>query len=201
MYFSKKTQQEIKRKIERKKCKVFAIKLYSGVFTDDEDELKDLVDTMFVAWKKIVSSRSYGFIRNFDGILRRLFFDWSEEKGGFSSYFYLVCVQRQEELSENEEYEIKLAEEKLRLYTYVRWLSSWVTALKLCTDVSVGFSVVDLENLEAVLSNFCTNEKYALLGMIDEAKKKILKDACGNHRLVSFHGIFRELNRHVSVER
>ena len=71
----------------------------------------------------------------------------------------------------------------------------------MCTQVSVDFSLVELENLESLLTEFCTNEKYTLFPLIDEAKKVLLKKASGDgkHKLVSFHGIFK--NRHVSVER
>lgn len=179
----------------------FELKLGAGLVP--EESLADFIDTMFVAWRKIVSSRSTGYIKNFDGILRRFFIDFDSDSGKYKPYFYLVCVQTKKIIDEEEVYKLKLAEEKLRISVYIKWLSSWVTALKLCTDVSVDFSVLDLEALEAALANFCTNEKYSLPGKIGEAKKLILKNACSNHRLVSFHGIFRTMmrNRHVSVER
>ncbi len=179
----------------------FELKLSVGLVP--EESLADFIDTMFVAWRKIVSSRSTGYIKNFDGILRRFFIDFDSDSGKYKPYFYLICVQTKKIIAEEELYKLNLAEEKLRISVYIKWLSSWVTALKLCTDVSVDFSVLDLEAIEAALSKFCTNEKYSLLGKIDEKKRLILKNACSGHRLVSFHGIFREMmrDRHVAVER
>lgn len=184
-----------------KKFRCFELKLSVGLVP--EESLADFIDTMFIAWRKIVSSRSTGYIKNFDGILRRFFIDFDSESGNYKPYFYLICIQTKKVFAEEELYKARLAEEKLRISVYIKWLSAWVTALKLCTDVSVDFSVLDLESLEAALENFCTNEKYSLLGKIGEAKRLILKNACTNHRLVSFHGVFRKMmmNRHVSVER
>ena len=201
MYFSKTLRNNMMKKIIAGTYKVYDLKLRVGVSIEDEYELRKIVDTMFIAWRKIVCSRNRGYIKNFDGILRRLFFEWSEEQNGLCPYFHLICVQKRKILSEDEEYKIHLEEEKLRIATYVKWLSAWVSALKLCTDVSVGFTVLDLEGLEKSLAEFCTNEKYSVLAIIDEAKKEVLKRACGDHHLVSFHGIFREMNRHMSVER
>lgn len=203
MYFSKNMRKKLIKMIESKQYKIYELKLCVGVFIEDEDELKNIINKMFAAWRKIVCSRSRGYISHFDGILRRLFFEYSEAQNAFNPYFHLICVKKQDELSEDEEYKIRLDEEILRLTTYIKWLSAWVTALKMCTDVSVGFSVLDLEMLEKSLSKFCTNEKYSALAILDEARKEILKRACGTHRLVSFHGIFSEkyMNRHVSVER
>lgn len=210
MYFSKKVQSSFFKAAGKEQYKAFEAKLFTGLFSEDENELKEIVDAMFAAWRKIVCSRSGGLVRNFDGMLRRLCFGYSEKDGGFYPYFHLIFIQDIQRLDkrlkvscDDDEYKLKLADEKLRISVYIKWLSAWVTALKLCTDVSVDFSVLDLEALESSLSAFCTNEKYCLLGMIDEAKRQILKNACSSHRLVSFHGIFRKMmiNRHVSVER
>lgn len=202
MYFSKRMQKNLIKKIVSGDYIIYELKLSAGVYVCDEEELRQVIDTMFIAWRKIVSSRSTGFIRRFDGIIRRLFFEWSEDEKGWNPYFHLICVQKRKVLSAEEEYKLRLDEEKLRLSTYIKWLSAWVTALKLCTDVAVGFSILDLKGLEKSLADFCTNEKYSVLVLVDELKEK-LKSACGKHRLVSFHGIFRNLDadRHMSVER
>lgn len=201
MYFSKRMQGKLIKRIVAENYRVYDLRLNVGVFAEDGHELKIIVDTMFGAWRKIVCSRSRGIIRKFDGIMRRLFFEWSETQDGWTPYFRLICVQRQKLISEEEEYKIRLEEEKLRLSIYIKWLSSWVTALKLCTDVSVGFSVLDFDELEKALFDFCANEKYPIETSVDEAKANILKYVCGNHHLVSFHGVFREMARHVSVGR
>ena len=201
MYFSKGMQRNLIKRIVAENYKVYDLRLNVGVFVEDGYELKIIVDTMFRAWLKIVCSRSRGIIRKFDGIMRRLFFEWSETQAGWSPYFRLICVQRQKLLSEEEEYKSRLEEETLRISTYIKWLSSWVTALKLCTDVSVGFSVLALDELEKSVFEFCANEKYPIGASVDKAKANILKYVCGNHHLVSFHGVFREMAWHVSVGR
>ena len=199
MYFSKRKMKLLANKVISEKYRVYSIKLSAGFVT--EDSLTEFVDTMFVAWRKIVCTRNRSYIRNFCGILRRFFIDYDEASGQYEPYFYLICAREQKIAVESERYKVQFEEEKLRIATYVKWLSAWVSALKLCTDVSVGFTVLDLEGLEKLLAEFCTNEKYSVLAIIDEAKKEVLKRACGKHHLVSFHGIFRDVNRHMSVVR
>ena len=197
MYFSKRKMKSHANKIVSGKYMVYSIRLSAGFVSGDF--LSEFVDTMFVAWRKIVCTRNRSYIRNFCGILRRFFIDYDEESRQYEPYFYLICTREQKIAIESERYKIQFEEEKLRIATYVKWLSAWVSALKLCTDVSVGFTVLDLEGLEKSLAEFCTNEKYSVLAIIDEMKKELLKRACGNHKLVSYHGIFHD--RHMSVGR
>ena len=199
MYFSKKKMRHFQNLIVAGNYKIYELKLSAGFVKADSDSIAAFIDTMFSAWRKIVCSRNRGYIKNFDGILRRLFFDYDEQTESFKPYFHLICIRKNKIIAEFEEYKIRLEEEKLKISTYVKWLSAWVTALKLCTDVDVGFSVLDLEGLEKSLGEFCTNEKYSLLAVLDETKKELLKRTCGNHKLVSYHGIFHD--RHMTVER
>lgn len=201
MYFTKKMQNDIAKKVLSRNYNLYAIKLGTGVYTEDAAELEQLVDLMFAAWRKIVISRSRGYMKNYDGVIKRLFFRYVKEKGGYEPYFYLLCLRKKKELKVDEEYKIRIEEEKLRIQTYIKWFSAWANALKLCTQVSVNFSLVELENLETIIGKFCTNEKYTLQPLIDEAKRELLKKASGNkkHKLVSFHGVFN--NRQLSVER
>lgn len=201
MYFSKKMQRNLIRKIKEENCRAYDLRLRTGVSAEDGQELKAIIDTMFRAWRKIVCSRSRGIIRKFDGIMRRLFLEWSEAQNGWEPYFRLICVQKQKLLQENEEYKIRLEEETLRISAYIKWLSAWVTALKLCTDVSVEFSVLDVEQIEEAVFDFCTNGKYPVVQSVDEAQEDMLARVCSGHHLVSFHGMFREMNRHMSVGR
>ena len=201
MYFTNKMQNEILRKIKKGNYDLYAIKLRTGICEDNQEELEQIVNIMFKAWKRIVSSKSRGYLKNYDGIIRRLLFSYSEEKHGFEPYFYLLCLRKKNLYQIDEEYKLRIEKEKLRIQTYIKWFSAWANALKLCTPVSVGFSLVELENLEKVIGEFCTNEKYCLIPLIEEAKKELLKKASGNgkHKLVTFHGILHD--RQLSVER
>lgn len=201
MYFTNKMQKNILRKIKTGNYDLYAIKLYIGIHDTDPVELEQLVNLMFIAWKRIVSMRNRGYMKNYDGMIKRLLFDFSEEKGGFEPFFYLLCVRRKNIYQVDEQYKVRIEKEKLRIQTYIKWFSAWANALKLCSPVSVGFSLVELENLEKVIGEFCTNEKYTLLPLVDEAKRELLKEASGNgkHKLVTFHGIFHD--RQLSVER
>lgn len=201
MYFGQKLKREINRKINTGSYDVYAVKLRTGVLSDSQEELSEIVEIMFRAWKNIAVSRSRGYLKNYDGIIRRLFFSYSAENDSFEPYFYLLCVRKKNIHKIDDEWKVKIEREKLRVQTYIKWFSAWAKALKLCTNVSAGFSLVEIEDLENILSEFCTNEKYTLLPLIDEAKKEMLKQASGNgrHKLVTFHGIFHD--RHVSVER
>lgn len=201
MYFSRQRIKMLKQMIQDGKYQAYEVKLNIGCIK--EESLSDFIDTMFVAWRRIVSSRSRGYIRNFDGILRRLFIEYNAMTGLYTPYFHLICVKKKQFVAESEKYKTQLDEEILRISTYIKWLSAWVTALKFCAEAPVDFSILDIECLEKTLSVFCTNEKYSVRAILDEARKEILKRACGTHRLVSFHGIFSEkyMNRHVSVER
>jgi len=183
---------------------LFAVKLKVGVFDNDAEELSRLVEMMFNAWKRMCSSyRWNGYLKNYDGICKRLFFEYDGNTGLFSPFFYLLCIRKKVPVSESEEYLQMIENEKLRVQTYIKWFSSWARTLKICSPVSVDFSLVELESLERVLSEFCTNEKYTLLPLIDEVKKSLLKKASGNgrHKLVSFQGIFKDMNRRLTVER
>ena len=201
MYFSKRRKALLKKAIISGCYKVFDVRLSVGEF--GADGLESIVDTMFAAWRKVTASRSRGYLRNFDGILRRFFLSYDAVRGLYKPYFHLLCVRRERQASETERYKIQLEEERLRLLAYIKWLSSWVSVMKLCTSVGVDFSVVELDALDAVLADFCSNEKYAARALLDEMRQTLCKRVCERHRLVSFHGIFRdaELNRHVSVER
>ena len=131
------------------------------------------------------------------------FFEKQKDTGLFSPFFYLLCVRKRRLYAFDEEYKIRIEEEKLRIQTYIKWFSAWASALKVCGNGTVGFSIVELENLERVLGEFCTSEKYTLFSLVDEAKRNLLKMASGNgkHKLVSYHGIFRSMNRQLTVER
>ena len=203
MYFTKSMQRDFLRKIKSGNYTVDAIKLKVGMFEDTEPELSQIVDVMFLAWKRLVVSKSRGYLKNYDGIIRRLFFERQKETGLFSPFFYLLCVRKKRVYAFDEEYKIRIEEEKLRIQTYIKWFSAWASVLKLCGNGTVAFSLVELENLERVLGEFCTNEKYTLFSLVDEAKRELLKKASGNgkHKLVSYHGIFRAMSRQVSVER
>lgn len=203
MYFTKRMQKEFLKKIKSGNYTVYSIKLKVGMFEDTEQELSQIVDVMFLAWKRLVASKSRGYLKNYDGIIRRLFFEKQKDTGLFSPFFYLLCVRKRRLYSFDEEYKIRIEEEKLRIQTYIKWFSAWASALKVCGNGMVGFSIVELENLERVLGEFCTNEKYTLFSLVDEVKRNLLKMASGNgkHKLVSYHGIFRSMNRQQTVER
>ncbi len=72
-------------------------------------------------------------------------------------------------------------------------------AVKQCANVSVGFSLVDIENMESVLNEFFTDEKYTLFTLLDEAKRELLKKAAGDgkHKLTTLHGTFRKQEREI----
>lgn len=201
MYFTNRTKKELLLRVKKDDYDVYAIKLRTGVFENDEIELSQVVDAMFRAWRKMVMYKSKNYMRAYDGFIRRLFFEYQEDTDLFSPIFYLIGIRKKTNFIETDSYKILLEKEKLRMQTYIKWFSSWSLTLKVCTQVSVDFSLVELENLESLLTEFCTNEKYTLFPLIDEAKKVLLKKASGDgkHKLVSFHGIFK--NRHVSVER
>ncbi|MCR5252609.1 MAG: hypothetical protein K6C98_02715 [Treponema sp.] len=203
MYLNKRMQKMILNLIQKKNYSVYVIKLKTGVYSNDEAELADYVDKMFIAWGRIVRNKNKNYLRNYSGIMRRLFFEYSESKGGYEPFFYLFCLREKSILNTEEEYKKIIEMEKIRVQTYIKWFSSWASALRICTPVSVSFSLVEIENIEAVLSKFCTNEKYTLLPLIEEAKKELLKRAAGNgrHKLFNFSGVFIDLNRQLSVER
>lgn len=200
MYFSKTKKSMFLKKIRSERFCVYEIKLYAGE-CDCEEDLRWMIERMFTAWRTIVFSRNRGYMKQFAGIMRRLFIDFDGASGMYRPYFYLVCIRGRKPMASDDSWEVMLDEEKIRIMTYIKWLSAWVRALRQCTDVKVDFSLVELEGLEALVNNFFTNEKYSFLAVIDELKKQVLRRVCGEHHLVSFHGVFRELNRHVSVER
>lgn len=203
MYFTKEFRKAVFNKILKNEYEVYAIKLRTGLFSDDEEELVKIIDAMFVAWHRMTREKNKNYIRNYKGLIKRLVFEYKKETDSFSPIFYLFCVRKKLDLPAQEEYKNRVVVEKIKVQTYIRWFSTWASALKMCSPVSVGFSLVELENLEKVLGEFCTNEKYTLFPLIDEAKRSLLKKASGDgkHKLVTFGGIFKNMNRQMTVER
>lgn len=197
MYFTKRLKSSVARKIQSEHYDVYAIKLKADSFADDADELAEIVDRMFSAWRKMTSCRWGGYLKNYEGIIRRLFF--AEESGRFSPFFYLICVRKRNLLTAREEYLKRVEAEKLKIRAYIKWFSAWAMAVKQCANVSVGFSLVDIENMESVLNEFFTDEKYTLFALLDEAKRELLKKAAGDgkHKLTTLHGTFRKQEREV----
>ena len=204
MYFSKYMQKRILNLVASKDYSVYMIKLKTGVYSNDKEELADYVEKMFIAWGRILRNKNKNYLRNYSGIMRRLLFEYSESKGAYEPFFYLFCLRKKPVYdAAEEEYKIRIQSEVIRVQTYIKWFSSWASALRVCTPTSVCFNLVDIENVEAALSEFCTNEKYTLLPLVEEAKYELLKKASGEgrHKLVGFTGVFNELNRQLSVER
>lgn len=203
MYFTNRMTKKIVQLVKTKNYDVYAIKLKIGIADIDEKNLEELVDAMFRAWGKMRRDKNKNYLKFYDGIIKRLFFKYSEKDNTFEPFFYLLCLRKKIDYEETEAYKIRILNEKIRVQTYIRWFSTWASALKMCSPVSVGFSLVELENLEKVLEEFCTNEKYTLFPLIDEAKRSFLKKASGDgkHKLVTFGGIFKDMNRQMSVER
>ncbi|MBQ8678353.1 MAG: hypothetical protein IJ530_01155 [Treponema sp.] len=200
MYFSKNKKSLFLKKLRHEGFSVYEIKLYGGD-ADDEADLKWLIDRMFSAWRTIICSRNRGYVRQFRGIMRRLFVEFDKAAGVYRPYFHLLCIRERNPGMSDDDWRLMLGEEKLRVQTYIKWLSAWASALKLCTDVRVDFSLVELERIETVLGSFFTNEKYSAFVLLDDMKRQVIRRSCGVHHLVSFHGIFKEMNRQVSVER
>lgn len=200
MYFSKNKKSLFGKKIRRGCFSVYELKLFAGD-AEEETELKWMIDRMFTAWRTIICSRNRGYVRQFVGIMRRLFIDFDETDGVYRPYFYLVCIRNRRPETVDDSWQIMLGEEKLKILTYIKWLSAWVTALKRCTDVKVDFLALEPAMIDAALDVFFTNEKYSIFSLLDDAKKQIIRRACGEHHLVSFHGGFREMNRQMTVER
>lgn len=203
MYFTKEFRKSVCNKILGNNYEAYVVKLRTGIYSDDAEEMARIVDAMFVAWHKIIRERNKNYLKNYRGLMKRLVFEYKEETGCFSPIFYLFCIRKFTDLPAQEEYRNRIAIEKIKVQTYIKWFSTWASAVKMCSPVSVGFSLVELENLERVLGEFCTNEKYTLFPLIDEAKRALLKKASGDgkHKLVTFGGIFKEMNRQMSVER
>ena len=195
MYFTKKLKSNVIRKIQSKHYDVFAIKLKIANDGATVEELEKNVDYMFEAWRKLARGRCDGYMKNYEGIIRRLFF--AEESGQFSPFFYLLCARWKP--PRQEVYQDGIDKEILKMGAYIKWFSAWARTVKQCANVSVDFSLVDIENMESVLNEFFTDEKYTLFALLDEAKRQLLKKAAGDgkHKLATLHGTFRKQEREI----
>ena len=181
---------------------LYEIKLRLGIYEQDYEQLKLYVDKMFEAWRYITNKKYSSFLKNYAGIVKRFFLDYSKERGGVEPYFYLLCLRERKDFDVTEEYKRKIEEVKLQNDTNTRWFTAWGNAIKTCLPISV--SINHLEEKEAIeneINVFCTNERYTLNPIVDDEKKELLKNVCGSgrHNLVTFLGKFKELNRQLSV--
>ena len=79
MYFTNRTKNELSLRVKKDDYDVYAIKLRTGVFENNEIELSQVVDAMFRAWRKMVMYKSKKYMRDYDGFIRRLYFEYHED--------------------------------------------------------------------------------------------------------------------------
>ena len=128
MYYSKKLKKKIVNIICNSEEELFCVRLNIGGC--DLAELQEIIDLMYYAWNIISCKRSCGYIKNYSGILKRLFIRYNKENGMYYPFFFLLCFTSPKMKKPLELW-------KLQLKAYTSWFTAWASALKCCTDVSV----------------------------------------------------------------
>lgn len=189
MYFSKKRKALMVQMIKDSPdllCRISLDVGWCGL-----QELAEMSDLMFCAWRAWSNSRWSFFSRKYSGILRKFHASYDCESGMCRPQFCLLALVNPD--SENEEW-------RFRKNIYLSWYSAWSNAMRNSSDVSVNVEFLDKENAIEAVEKFC-NLNLIESSSVDNELIGIEKRIRRNHRTFSAGGVFRKaLNRHVSVE-
>lgn len=189
MYFSKNRKRILVDLISLSETPFFKVSLEVGEC--DSEELAEMSDIMFSAWRILSNHRWNFFNRNCLGILRKFYISIDSSIGACSPKFILLVLSKKQIADE---------EWRMRMKLYVSWFSSWSSALRLFSDVKVNIEIIDKGNAAEAVEKFCNLNLFEVSSVDNELigiEKRIRQD----HRTFSAGGIFRKaLNRHVSVE-
>lgn len=189
MYFSKKRKALIAETIKDSPDLLCRISLDVG--SCGLQELADISDIMFRAWRIWSNSRWSFFRKKYSGILRKFYVDYDCEGGMCRPEFCLLVLAKPDNKDEEWQFRKKI---------YLSWYSAWCSAMRNYSDVSVNVEFLDKENATETVDEFC-NLSLLESPSVDNELIGIEKRIRRNHRTFSAGGIFRKaLNRHVSVE-
>ena len=189
MYYSKKLKKKIVNIICNSEEELFCVRLNIGGC--DLAELQEIIDLMYYAWNIISCKRSCGYIKNYSGLLKRLFIRYNKENGMYYPFFFLLCFTSPKMKKPLELW-------KLQLKAYTSWFTAWASALKCCTDVSVTFDKVEKNSVEKYINYFCENK--VMLNEIPEKELEVINNIISSKRIFSSRGIFYRLKELV-IER
>lgn len=174
---SQKTRRIYLNRIIKSGKKVYRIKLQVGLY--DPAELNNVVDNMAQVLNRMFNDRrTYRYASNFTGILKRILFEFDTEKELVRPYVYLIAVAKRSEVDDF----------KIKLKTYVNWLTAWARTLKTCINVYVDMDLIDPNEIESVFNHFFEIETY--LSSLSETDKAYIARAIGNHQLYGIIGDF-----------
>ncbi len=189
MYFSKKRKFLIAQVIKNSPdllCRISLDVGWCGL-----QELAEMSDIMFRAWRIWSNSRWTFFSRKYSGILRKFYVDYDSSGGMCKPQFCLLVLAKPD---------LKNKEWMLRKKVYLSWYSAWSSAMRNSSDVSVSVEFLNKENAFEAVEKFCNLNVFES-SSVDNELIGIEKRIRQNHRTFSAGGIFRKaLNRHVSVE-
>ena len=189
MYFSKKRKFLIVQVIKKSPdllCRISLDVGWSGL-----QELAEMSDIMFGAWRIWSNSRWTFFRKKYSGILRKFYVGYDSDGGMCKPQFCLLVLAKPDNKDEEWQFRKKI---------YLSWYSAWSSAMRNYSDVSVNVEFLDKENAIEAVEKFCNLNLFES-SSVDNELIEIEKRIRQNHRTFSAGGIFRKaLNRHVSLE-
>ena len=189
MYFSKKRKFLIVQVIKKSPALLCRISLDVGLC--GLQELAEMSDIMFRAWRIWSNSRWTFFRKKYSGILRKFYVGYDSGGGMCRPQFCLLVLAKPDNKDEGWQFRKKI---------YLSWYSAWSSAMRNYSDVSVNVEFLDKENAIEAVEKFCNLNLFES-SSVDNELIEIEKRIRQNHRTFSAGGIFRKaLNRHVSVE-
>lgn len=189
MYFSKKRKFLIAQVIKKSPdllCRISLDVGWCGL-----QELAEMSDIIFRAWRIWSNSRWTFFRKKYSGILRKFYVGYDSGGGMCRPQFCLLVLVKPD---------LKNEEWMLRKKVYLSWYSAWSSAMRNSSDVSVNVEFLNKENAFEAVEKFCNLNVFES-SSVDNELIGIEKSIRQNHRTFSAGGIFRNaLNRHVSVD-
>ncbi len=188
MYFSRKKKILMAQMIKGSADLLCRISLDAGWC--GPQEVLEMSDMMFRAWRAWSSGRWTSFSRNYSGILRKFYVAYDSASGMCRPRFCLLALIKGG--SKNEEW-------RIRKKIYSSWCSAWCGAVRNFSDVSVSVEFLDKEESMEAVERLCSLSLFESHSSDDEIAG--IKNQVGQrHRTFSSCGVFRKaLNRHVSV--
>ena len=189
MYFSKKRKfliVQVTKKSPDLLCRISLDVGWCGL-----QELAEMSDIMFRAWRIWSNSRWTFFRKKYSGILRKFYVGYDSDGGMCKPQFCLLVLAKPDNKDEEWQFRKKI---------YLSWYSAWSSAMRNYSDVSVNVEFLDKENAIEAVEKFCNLNLFES-SSVDNELIEIEKRIRRNHRTFPAGGIFRKaLNRHVSLE-